>query len=92
MTPRIKDDAPTYINAKASRYQQEEQIGTLAGDVVMRQGSMQAESDEASLYQAENRGELKGNVKIRDNGSLVVGDHADVQLDTGEARSTTPNT
>ena len=81
-----KDESPTYINAKVSKYQQEQQIATLAGDVVMRQGSMQAEADEANLYQAENRGELKGNVKIRDNGSLVVGDQAQIQLDTGEAQ------
>jgi len=81
-----KSDAPTFIGAKASRYQQEQQIATLAGDVVMRQGSMQVEADEANLYQAENRGELSGNVRLRDNGTLMVGDHADVQLDTGEAK------
>jgi LPS-assembly protein len=81
-----KKDAPTFIGAKASRYQQEEQVATLAGDVVLRQGSMQIESDEASLHQAENRGELNGNIKLRDNGALIVGDHADVQLDTGEAQ------
>lgn len=81
-----KDESPTFIGAKVSRYQQEQQIATLAGDVVMRQGSMQAEADEANLYQAENRGELNGNVKIRDNGSLVVGDRAEIQLDTGEAQ------
>lgn len=81
-----KSDAPTFIGAKASRYQQEQQVATLAGDVVMRQGSMQVEADEANLYQAENRGELSGNVRIRDNGTLMVGDHANVQLDTGEAK------
>ncbi|MBA1199067.1 LPS-assembly protein LptD [Pseudomonas plecoglossicida] len=81
-----KDESPTYINAKVSKYQQEQQIATLAGDVVMRQGSMQVEADEANLYQAENRGELKGNVKIRDNGALVVGDAGQIQLDTGEAQ------
>ncbi|MDV9031695.1 LPS-assembly protein LptD [Pseudomonas sp. RAC1] len=81
-----KDESPTYINAKVSKYQQEQQIATLAGDVVMRQGSMQAQADEANLYQAENRGELKGNVRIRDNGTLVVGDQAEVQLDTGAAK------
>ena len=84
--PTSKSDAPTFIGAKASRYQQEEQIATLAGDVVMRQGSMQIEADEASLYQAENRGELNGKVRLRDNGALIVGDHADVQLDTGAAK------
>ena len=81
-----KDESPTFLGAKVSRYQQEQQIATLAGDVIMRQGSMQAEADEANLYQAENRGELVGNVKIRDNGSLVVGDRAEIQLDTGEAQ------
>ncbi|WP_460369685.1 LPS-assembly protein LptD [Pseudomonas sp. Tul1A2] len=81
-----KSDAPTFIGAKASRYNTDDQVGTLAGDVVLRQGSMQVESDEASLYQAESRAELNGDVRIRDNGALIVGDHADVQLDTGEAK------
>lgn len=81
-----KSDAPTFIGAKASRYEQDKQVATLAGDVVMRQGSMQVEADEASLYQAENRGELNGNVRVRDQGALLVGDHAEVQLDTGESR------
>lgn len=84
--PTSKSDAPTFIGAKASRYQQEEQVATLAGDVVMRQGSMQIEADEANLYQAESRGELNGKVRLRDNGALIVGDHADVQLDTGAAK------
>ncbi|MCU1779365.1 LPS-assembly protein LptD [Pseudomonas sp. 14P_5.3_Bac1] len=81
-----KSDAPTFIGAKASRYEQEQQVATLAGDVVMRQGSMQLEAQEASLYQAENRGELNGDVRLRDNGALIVGDHAQVQLDTGAAQ------
>jgi LPS-assembly protein len=81
-----KSDAPTYINARASRYEEQSQTATLAGDVVMRQGSMQVEANEAALHQAENRGELNGNVKIRDNGALLVGDHAEVQLDTGAAQ------
>jgi LPS-assembly protein len=81
-----KSDAPTYLNARASRYEEQSQTATLAGDVVMRQGSMQVEANEASLHQAENRGELNGNVKLRDNGALIVGDHAEVQLDTGAAQ------
>ncbi|MCY1343569.1 LPS-assembly protein LptD [compost metagenome] len=78
--------APMYISAKASRYEQEKQIATLAGDVVLRQGSLQVEANEANLHQAENRGELVGNVKLRDNGALVVGDRAQLQLDNGEAQ------
>src|SRR3546814_564465 len=39
-----KSDAPTFLGAKASRYQQEEQVATLAGDVVMRQGRIDGRS------------------------------------------------
>ncbi|MGC1329771.1 LPS-assembly protein LptD [Pseudomonas sp.] len=81
-----KKDSPTFIGAKVSRYDQDAQTATLAGDVVMRQGSLQAEGDEASLHQAENRGEITGNVKLRDQGALLVGDHAEIQLDTGAAQ------
>jgi len=79
-------EAPTYVSAKATRYEQEQEIATLAGDVVLRQGSMQAEADEASLYQLENRGELSGNVRLRDRSALMVGDRAEIFLDTGEAK------
>ncbi|WP_394560443.1 LPS-assembly protein LptD [Aquipseudomonas alcaligenes] len=80
------DEAPMFVSAKASRYEQEKETATLAGDVVLRQSSMQIEADEASLHQADNVGELKGNVRIRDNGMLVVGDRAEIQLDNGEAK------
>ncbi len=79
-------EAPLFVSAKASRYEQEEQIATLAGDVVLRQAGMQIEADEANLRQAENRGELIGNVRMRDQGMLVVGDRAELQLDSGEAK------
>lgn len=80
------DEAPMFLSAKASRYEQEEQVATLAGDVVLRQAGMQIEADEANLRQAENRGELIGNVRLRDQGMLVVGDRAELQLDNGEAK------
>ncbi|UFQ97284.1 LPS-assembly protein LptD [Pseudomonas wenzhouensis] len=80
------DESPMYVSAKASRFEQEKQIATLAGDVVLRQSGMQVEADEASLHQTENRGELVGNVRLRDSGMLVVGDRAELQLDNGEAR------
>lgn len=83
-TPPSK--APTHVSARASRYEQAPEIASLAGDVVLRQGSLQAEADEARLLQQENRGELIGNVRLRDRGALVVGDRAELQLDNGEAR------
>ena len=80
------DESPMFVSAKASRYEQEQQVATLAGDVVLRQAGMQVEADEANLHQAENRGELVGNVRLRDQGMLVVGDRAELQLDNGEAK------
>ena len=80
------DEAPMFVSAKASRFEQEEQVATLAGDVVLRQAGMQVEAEEANLYQLENRGELVGNVRLRDQGMLVVGDRAELQLDNGEAK------
>lgn len=80
------DEAPLFVSAKASRYEQEQQVATLAGDVVLRQAGMQVEANEANLRQAENRGELIGNVRLRDQGMLVVGDRAELQLDNGEAK------
>ncbi len=79
------DEAPMFASSKASRYEQDQQVATLAGDVVLRQGTMQVEADEARLLQLENRGELIGKVKLRDQGMLVVGDKATLQLDNGEA-------
>lgn len=79
-------EAPTYVSAKATRYEQEQEIATLAGDVVLRQGSIQVEADEASLHQLENRGELTGNVRLRDRNALMVGDRAEIFLDNGEAK------
>ncbi|MCQ4348942.1 LPS assembly protein LptD [Pseudomonas stutzeri] len=78
-------EAPTFVSARATRYEQQSETTTLAGNVVLRQGSMQAEADEASLRQQENKGELVGNVRLRDRGLLVVGDRAELQLDNGEA-------
>ncbi|WP_028238101.1 LPS-assembly protein LptD [Stutzerimonas azotifigens] len=80
------NEAPTYVSAKASRYEQQTETATLAGNVVLRQGSIQVEADEASLHQQENRGELIGNVRLRDRGALVVGDRAELMLDNGEAQ------
>ncbi len=79
-------DAPLYISAGATRYEQSSEIAKVAGDVVMRQGSLQLEADEANLYQQDNIGEFKGNVRIRDRNTLMVGDRAELELDSGAAK------
>lgn len=80
------DEAPTYVSANASRYNEDKQIGTLAGNVLLQQGSVQAEADQADLYRIDNVGQLTGNVKLRDTGALIVGDNAEIHLGSGEAQ------
>jgi len=93
--PGMSDDTPikqtpTHLSARVSRYEQQKQVTSLAGEVVLRQGSLQVEADEARLYQAENRAELSGKssggVRLRDKGALLVGDRAELQIDSGSAQ------
>lgn len=81
-----KGQAPIHVSARASRHDENQEASVLAGDVVLRQGSMQVEAEEAKLYQLDNRGELAGNVRYRDKGSLMVGDRVELTLDSGEAK------
>ncbi len=76
-------DAPLYIKAGASRYVQSTETATIAGNVLMRQASLQVEADEANLYQQDNIAELKGNVRIRDRNTLMLGERATLVLDSG---------
>lgn len=78
--------APIFASADRSSYDQPQKITTLDGDVVLRQSSLQFESDSAQLNQLTNLGQLDGNVRLRDQGMLIVGDHARIQLDSGEAQ------
>lgn len=86
LTSQEGRDSPTFLSARASRYDQQNQIATLAGDVIMRQGSLQAEADEANFYQLQNRGELRGSVRLRDEGMLLSGSRAEINLENGEAQ------
>ncbi|HLT03416.1 MAG TPA: LPS biosynthesis protein, partial [Pseudomonas sp.] len=80
------DEAPTYASADASRYDQRNERTVLQGDVVLRQAGMQAEAQLATLDQQTNLGELEGQVRLRDRGMLVMGERAELQLDSGAAR------
>lgn len=79
-------EAPTYASADASSYDQRRERTVLEGDVVLRQAGMQAEAQVATLDQQTNRGELEGQVRLRDRGMLVMGERAELQLDSGAAR------
>jgi len=80
------DQLPIYATADSSSFEQNNQTGTLEGDVVMRQGRLQAQANQASFDQNNNLVRLNGNVRLRDQGVLVLGESAQMHVDTGEAR------
>jgi LPS-assembly protein len=80
------DQLPVYASADSSRFEQGTQTGTLEGDVLLSQGRLQAQSNRASFDQPNNQILLDGNVRLRDQGVLVTGEKASMQIDSGEAR------
>ncbi|MFT6464663.1 MAG: LPS-assembly protein [Halopseudomonas sp.] len=80
------NELPVSAAADSSSFEQGSQTGTLEGDVLLQQGRLQAQSNQASFDQANNLIVLDGNVRLRDQGVLVLGDSARMQIDTGETR------
>ncbi|SDS79798.1 LPS-assembly protein [Halopseudomonas litoralis] len=80
------DELPVYASADSSSFEQRNQTGTLQGDVLLQQGRLQAQANEASFDQNNNLVRLNGDVRLRDQGVLVLGDRAQMQIDSGETR------
>lgn len=47
-------------------------------DGICAEWACRPKPNEGHLYQTENRGELVGNVRLRDKGMLIVGDRAEL--------------
>ncbi len=77
-------EAPIFAEADKSTYFETGQ-GTLTGNVVVRQGYRQIESDEAHIDRTTNEADFQGNVVIREPNMLMVGDQADINMDSGHA-------
>ncbi|USE35594.1 LPS-assembly protein LptD [Endozoicomonas sp. SCSIO W0465] len=76
--------ASIVAESNESSYDQDS-VATFTGDVTVRQGSRQFESDNATLDRRRNYGQFEGNVRFRESGVLLVGDKGDLQLDSGRA-------
>ena len=76
--------APIVAESNESSYDKDS-VATFKGDVTVRQGSRQFESDNATLDKSRNYGQFEGNVRFRESGVLLVGDKGDLQLDSGRA-------
>ena len=80
------DQLPVYASADSSSFEQRNQTGTLQGDVLLQQGRLQAQANQASFDQTNNLVRLNGDVRLRDQGVLVLGGRAQMQIDSGETR------
>ncbi|WP_252179313.1 LPS-assembly protein LptD [Endozoicomonas sp. 4G] len=78
------DSAPIIAESDESSYDQDE-TATLTGNVSIRQGNRQIQSDIARVNRATHYAEFEGNVVFREPGTLLVGDYGDMLLDTGRA-------
>ena len=58
-------------------------VAHFTGDVTVRQGSRQLESDKAYLDQVREYGQFEGGVTFRDKGVLITGDKAELFFDSG---------
>ncbi|WP_257296640.1 LPS-assembly protein LptD [Endozoicomonas sp. YOMI1] len=76
--------APIVAESNESSYDKDS-VAIFKGDVTIRQGSRQFESDNATLDKSRNHGQFEGNVRFRESGVLLVGDKGDIQLDSGRA-------
>ncbi len=76
------DLAPLKAWANESSYDQDE-IAQFTGNVTIRQGSRQLESERAALDRQREHGQFQGGVVFRDKGVLLTGDKAEVFFDSG---------
>ncbi|WP_067584429.1 LPS-assembly protein LptD [Endozoicomonas ascidiicola] len=72
------------VESDESSYGQND-IANFKGNVVVRQGSRQFESETASLDRNTSYGQFEGNVRFRDKGVLLVGEKGDLNTETGRA-------
>lgn len=80
---RSPNDAPLRVNADQTQSSGEGQV-ELSGDVQISQGYRQVRSDRAALDQSTRSVSLEGNVQFREPGLLLLGERAELNLDSRE--------
>ena len=83
MAPSVTEGDPTQakIEASADRFDTlPDGTNILSGGVVLKQGNRELYSDEIRLNRITRATALEGNVKIRQQGMLILGDSAEVNL------------
>lgn len=79
------EEAPLRVNANATEVLVDN-IASLEGDVQVSQGYRQIRSDNALVDQASREVTLTGNVQFREPGLLLLGDSAEIDIDSKEVQ------
>lgn len=77
-------DSPVQVSAAQTSFV--EGVYTLSGDVLIKQGQQQVESNEATYDQNSNITSLSGDIRYRQPNLLVLGNKASMDLNQGEVK------
>ena len=77
---------PLYARADSGQFETDQETGALSGNVVLRQGQLEARADQADFDRIAGQAVLTSNVQLRDQGMLVLGDRAELAIETGATR------
>jgi LPS-assembly protein len=77
-------DSPVQVSANQTSFT--DGVYTLSGDILVKQGQQQIESDQATFDQNTNVASLDGDVRYRQPDLLVLGDKASMDLNQGEIK------
>lgn len=79
------ENASLFGQAQGSESEQQTRI-TLTGDVRMVQGSRSISTDKFFLDKETGQAELTGDIEVREPGLLFRADHADININSGDAK------
>ena len=75
---------PIHAEADSARYLIDDRI-ELEGDVEIIRGNRRLRTDSAQVYEASERAELRGSVRLEEPGLVLLGEGADVELNNESA-------
>ncbi len=82
---KIPEDSPARITSLGAMEGNPETILRFSGGVTVVQGSRQLKADSMEMNEIEHTASMEGNIQIREGNSLIIGDSARLNRETGEA-------
>jgi len=80
------NEAITNVDAQNLTYDLTNDVTTLNGQITMQTSSLEVQAEQGILDRANANATFRGNVRLRDKGTLFIGDNLTLNTTTGEAR------